>query len=170
MNPMPSTPGPVTVPMPDGEPYIIKSLLSAANHKQEKGVGYRSVGLTLTQRATGHAGETCARSPPLAVPAPVSPISTGWLGRRSSAWRWRCTLLLAQHPELFRAILKADLARELAKAASEPMVARLNVVSDVAWETGMPGTLRLFPDGAIHGLHQGYFPRPRLRSVPPTIT
>ena len=67
---MRSRPHPVTVIMPDGRPYTIKKLLSAANHKQEKGVGYRSVGLTLTQRATGHAGRNlcpfatpgCARS------------------------------------------------------------------------------------------------------------
>ena len=90
-------------------------------------------------------GETFARSPPLAVPAPVSPITTGWLGRRLSVWRWCGTLLLARHPELFRAILKADLARELAKAASEPMVARLNVVSDVAWERECPELFTYFP-------------------------
>ena len=70
MNTMQSRPGPVIVQMPDGQPYIIKRLLSAANHKQEKGQGYRSVGLTLTPRATAHAGlnlcrfatEGCARS------------------------------------------------------------------------------------------------------------
>ena len=84
-----SRPAFVTVPMPDGQPYIIKRLLSAANHKQEKGVGYRSVGLTLTPRATGTPGEISARSPPRAAPARASPVSTGWPGRRSSGRRWR---------------------------------------------------------------------------------
>jgi hypothetical protein len=48
--------GPVTGPMPDGQPYIIKTLLSAANHKQETGVGYRSVRLMLTLCDRGHVG------------------------------------------------------------------------------------------------------------------
>src|SRR5271154_2463639 len=56
MNAMRSKTEPVTVQMPDGQTYIIKKLLSAANHKQEKGEGYVSVGLTLTPRATGRAG------------------------------------------------------------------------------------------------------------------
>ena len=63
-----SSPGSVTIAMPDGQPYIIKTLLSAANHKQKKGADYHSVGLILTPRATGHAGRNlcpsgrCARS------------------------------------------------------------------------------------------------------------
>src|SRR3954452_15736553 len=67
---LPSKSGTVLVEMPDGQPHIIKTLLSAANHKQEKGVGYCSVGLTLTPRATGRSGRSlcpfatrgCARS------------------------------------------------------------------------------------------------------------
>ena len=70
MHRMPSRPGPVTVLMPDGRPYLLKTLLSAANHKQAKGIGYRSVGLILTPRATAHSGRNlcpfatrgCARS------------------------------------------------------------------------------------------------------------
>jgi hypothetical protein len=145
MNPMPATPGPVTIPLPDGEPYIIKSLLSAANHKQEKGLGYRSVGLTLTPRATGHAGRNLC---PFATPGCARSCFAdfdrlAWPKvKRVAVAR---TLLLARHPELFRAILKADLARELAKAASEPLVARLNVVSDVAWERECPELFAQFP-------------------------
>src|SRR5690348_6511214 len=106
--------GSVTVLMPHGQPYVIKRLLSAANHKQEKGVGYRSVGLTLTPRATGHAGRNlcpfatagCARS----CFADFDRLAWPQVKRAAVAR----TLLLARHPELFRALLRADPATELA--------------------------------------------------------
>jgi hypothetical protein len=137
--------GPVTVPMPDGQPYIIKTLLSAANHKQEKGVGYRSVGLTLTPRATGHAGRNlcpyatpgCARS----CFADFDRLAWPRVKRVAVAR----TLLLARHPQLFQAILGADIARELRCAGRLPLVVRLNVVSDVAWERECPGLFAEFP-------------------------
>jgi hypothetical protein len=135
---MPPRPGPVTVPMPDGQPYIIRRLLSAANHKQEKGVGYRSVGLTLTPRATGHAGRNLC---PFATPGCARSCFAGFdrlawpKVKRVAVAR---TLLLSRHPGLFRAILAADIARELALAGSQPLVVRLNVVSDVAWEREYP--------------------------------
>jgi hypothetical protein len=144
---MPSRPGPVLIPMPDGQPYIIKKLLSDANHKQEKGEGYVSVGLTLTPRATGRAGRSlcpfftpgCARScfadyDRLAWPQ----------NKRAAVARTR---LLGRHPDLFQAILKADLAREAGRAhgLGLPLVARLNVVSDVAWEREFPGLFADFP-------------------------
>jgi hypothetical protein len=53
------------------------------------------------------------------------------------------TLLLAEHPDVFRAMLRADIARELAHAAPLPLAARLNVVSNVAWEREFP---ELFPE------------------------
>jgi hypothetical protein len=37
------------VALPDGSSYAIKRLLCYANHKQEKGHGFLSVGLTLTR-------------------------------------------------------------------------------------------------------------------------
>ena len=142
---MRSRPGPVTVLMPDGRPHVLKSLLSAANHKQEKGVGYRSVGLTLTPRATAHSGRNlcpfatagCARS----CFADFDRLAWPQVKRAAVAR----TLLLARHPDLFRAILNADIARELALAGSQPLVARLNVVSDVAWEREYPELFGDFP-------------------------
>jgi hypothetical protein len=138
MSAMHTRPGPVTVTMPDGQPYILKTLLSAANHKQEKSAGYRSVGLTLTPRATGRAGlnlcpfatRGCARS----CFAGFDRLAWPQVKRAAVAR----TLLLARHPELFRALLKADIARELALAGDVPLVVRLNVVSDVAWERKFP--------------------------------
>jgi len=135
---MPTRPGPVTVQMPDGQPYIVKTLLSAANHKQEKGAGYRSVGLTLTPRATGRAGRNLC---PFATKGCARSCFAGFdrlawpQVKRAAVAR---TLLLARHPELFRAILTADLTRELARAGDLPLVARLNVVSDIAWEREWP--------------------------------
>src|SRR5262249_2636095 len=136
---MRSRPRPVTVIMPDGLPYTLKALLSAANHKQEKGQGYHSVGLILTPRATAHAGRNRC------------PFATGGCARSCFAGYDRLawpqvkraavarTLLLVRQSELFQAILKADLARELAHAGPQPLVARLNVVSDIAWERECPG-------------------------------
>ncbi len=138
-----SRPASVTVEMADGQPYILRRLLSAANHKQEKAVGYRSVGLILTPRATAHAGRNLC---PFATPGCARSCFAGFdrlawpQVKRAAVAR---TLLLARDPHLFRAILAADIARELAVAGPEPLVVRLNVVSDVAWERDYP---RLFAD------------------------
>jgi hypothetical protein len=142
---MPPGPGPVTVQLPDGQPYIIRRLLSAANHKQEKGVGYRSVGLTLTPRATGHAGRNLCRfaTPGCARSCFADFDRLAWPQvKRAAVAR---TLLLARNPVLFLAILEADIARELAQAGSQPLVVRLNVVSDVPWEREYPGLFADFP-------------------------
>lgn len=145
MQPILTGPGPVTVTMPDGRPYLLQRLLSAANHKQEKGTGYRSVGLTLTPRATGRAGRSLC---PFATPGCARSCFAdhdrlAWPQvKRAAVARTR---LLTQQPERFRAMLRTDLARELARAGSEPLVARLNVVSDVAWEREDPGLFAAFP-------------------------
>jgi hypothetical protein len=134
MQGMRSRPGPITVQMPDGRPHIIRKLLSTANHKQEKGQGYRSVGLTLTPRATGRAGRNLC---PFATKGCAFSCFAGFdrlawpQVKRAAVAR---TLLLGRQPELFKAILKEDIARELAQAGNLPLVTRLNVVSDVAWE------------------------------------
>jgi hypothetical protein len=131
--------------MPDGRPYTLKTLLSAANYKQEKGIGYRSVGLTLTPRATAHAGRNLC---PFATPGCARSCFAdfdrlAWPQvKRAAVAR---TLLLARDPEAFLALLRSDLARELAAAGSRPLVARLNVVSDVAWEREEPGLFAEFP-------------------------
>jgi hypothetical protein len=141
----PSRPGAVTIPMPDGRPYTLKTLLSAANHKQEKGIGYRSVGLTLTPRATAHSGRNLC---PFATPGCARSCFADYdrlawpQVKRAAVAR---TLLLAREPEVFRALLRSDLARELARAGDLPLVARLNVVSDVAWEREDPGLFAEFP-------------------------
>jgi hypothetical protein len=145
MNAMQIKPGPITIQMADGQPYIIKKLLSAANHKQEKGEGYRSVGLILTPRATGRARRNlcpfatkgCARS----CFADFDRLAWPQVKRAAVAR----TLLLGRHPECFQAILRTDIAREVALAERLPMVVRLNVVSDVAWERECPGLFADFP-------------------------
>jgi hypothetical protein len=135
----------VLIQMPDGQPYIIKKLLSAANHKQEKGEGYRSVGLTLTPRATGRAGRSlcpfATKGCALSCFADYDRLAWPQVKRAAVAR----TLLLGRHPELFHAILRADIAREQANAGPLPLVARLNVVSDVAWEREFPGLFAGFP-------------------------
>jgi hypothetical protein len=133
--------------MPDGRPHVLRTLLSAANHKQEKGIGYRSVGLTLTPRATAHSGRNLC---PFATPGCARSCFADYdrlawpQVKRAAVAR---TLLLARDPETFRALLRADLVRERAAAgrAGVPLVARLNVVSDVAWEREDPGLFADFP-------------------------
>jgi hypothetical protein len=142
---MPPRPAPVTIQLADGQPYLLKKLLSAANHKQEKGVGYRSAGLILTPRATGHAGRSLC---PFATPGCARSCFAdfdrlAWPKvKRAAVAR---TLLLGREPELFQALLRADIARELALANGLPLVVRLNVVSDVAWERECPGLFADFP-------------------------
>ena len=80
------------------------------------------------------------------------------------------TLLLAQHPELFQAILRADIARELRCAGRLPLVARLNVVSDVAWERECPGLFTKFPTGCASWTTRKIFPASSTSAAPPTIT
>src|SRR5438445_13854460 len=48
----------IPVTMPDGSTHVLTALLSHANHKQAKGAGFLSVGLTLTLRTTGRAGRS----------------------------------------------------------------------------------------------------------------
>src|SRR3954447_19074545 len=105
-------PSPVMVPMPDGQPYIIKSLLSKANHKQEKGMGYLSVRLTLTPRATGRSGRNlcphATRGCALSCFADHDRLA--WpQNKRAAVAR---TLLLARDPARFLALLEAELAAE----------------------------------------------------------
>jgi Gene product 88 len=145
MNSTQSKPGRATVRMPDDQTHELKTLLSAANHKQEKGVGYRSVGLTLTPRATGRAGRNlcpfatkgCARS----CFADFDRLAWPQVKRAAVAR----TLLLGQHPDVFQSILRTDIARELVRAGGMRLVVRLNVVSDVAWERESPGLFADFP-------------------------
>jgi hypothetical protein len=131
--------------MPDGQPYIIKKLLSAANHKQEKGAGYRSVGLTLTPRATGRSGRNLC---PFATRGCAGSCFAdfdrlAWPQvKRAAVSR---TLLLSQRPECFQAMLRAEISHEVAHAGPRPLVVRLNVVSDVAWEREYPWLFADFP-------------------------
>ena len=140
-----SSPGSATIAMPDGQPYRIARLLSAANHKQKKGADYHSVGLILTPRATGHAGRNLC---PFATPGCARSCFAGYdrlawpKVKRAAVAR---TLLLARDFELFLDILRSDLARALANAGGLPLVARLNVVSDVAWERECPSLFAEFP-------------------------
>jgi hypothetical protein len=145
MDRLQSKPAPVTVQMPDGRAHVIKTLLSAANHKQEKGEGYRSVGLTLTPRATGRAGRNLC---PFATKGCAHSCFAdydrlAWPQVKQAAVAR--TLLLGREPETFRAMLRADIARELARAGGQPLAVRLNVVSDVAWEREFPALFDQFP-------------------------
>ncbi|MEW4569547.1 hypothetical protein AB1L88_16905 [Tautonia sp. JC769] len=142
-----SRPGPGMVLLPDG-PFIIKKLLSAANCRQRAGRGYISVGLTLTPRATGGGGRNLCPFATRGCSAScfADHDRMAWpQNKRAAVARTR---LLAENPDLFAKILIADLEREreLAGRKGLPLVCRLNVVSDVAWERELPALFSTFPD------------------------
>ena len=58
------------------------------------------------------------------------------------------TMLLGRQPDSFIQMLTADLHREEAAAhrMGQPLVCRLNTVSDVAWEREFPTLFTTFPD------------------------
>lgn len=133
------------VAMPDGSTHGLTTLLSHANHKQAKGAGFLSVGLTLTPRATGRAGRTLCSfaTQGCAVACFADHDRLAWpQNKRVAVARTR---LLAQAPATFFAMLVAELTRAKVRAErlGVKLVCRLNVVSDVAFE-------REFPDLFIH--------------------
>lgn len=140
-------PGAVKVAMPDDTTHVLTTLLSQANHKQAKGTGFLSVGLTLTPRATGRAGRTLCpfASPGCAAACFADYDRLAWpKNKRVAVARTR---LLAQNPERFLALLMADLARQRARAErlGIRLVCRLNVVSDVPFEREYPALFSHFP-------------------------
>jgi hypothetical protein len=140
-------PSAVKVAMPDGSTHVLTQLLSKANHKQAKGAGYLSVGLTLTPRATGRAGRSfCSFATQGCAAACFADYNRlAWpQNKRVAVARTR---LLAQNPEMFFLLLVNDLARESARAErlGVSLVCRLNVVSDVPFERDYPALFTRFP-------------------------
>jgi hypothetical protein len=139
--------GAIRVSLPDGSTHVLTKLLSQANHKQAKGVGFLSVGLTLTPRVTGRAGRTLC---PFATPGCAAACFADYdrlawpKNKRVAVARTR---LLAKDPELFFNLLVADLARESTRAErlGISLVCRLNVVSDVPFEREFPSLFTRFP-------------------------
>ncbi len=137
----------IRVSLPDGSIHVLTRLLSQANHKQAKGTGFLSVGLTLTPRATSRAGRTlCAFATPGCAAACFAGYDRlAWpQNKRVAVARTR---LLAQDPERFFALLEADLTQEAARAdrLGIRLVCRLNVVSDVPFERERPELFTRFP-------------------------
>lgn len=137
----------VSVALPDGSTHVLTRLLSHANHKQAKGAGFLSVGLTLTPRATGRAGRTCCSfaTPGCAAACFADYDRLAWpQNKRVAVARTR---LLTQNPDIFFRLLAHDLARESARAhrLGVRLVCRLNVVSDVPFEQECPALFSRFP-------------------------
>lgn len=138
----------ISVAMPDGSTHVLSKLLSQANHKQAKGVGFLSVGLTLTPRATGGAGRTfCSFATKGCAAACFADYNRlAWPhNKRVAVARTR---LLTQNRGMFFAMLTHDLGRESARAErlGIKLVCRLNVVSDVAFEQECPELFTRFPN------------------------
>jgi hypothetical protein len=137
----------ISVAMPDGSTHALTKLLSHANHKQAKGAGFLSVGLTLTPRATGRAGRTfCSFATQGCAAACFADYDRlAWpKNKRVAVARTR---LLTQNPAMFFVLLMDDLARENARAErlGIRLVCRLNVVSDVPFEREYPPLFVRFP-------------------------
>jgi hypothetical protein len=133
--------------MPDGSTHVLARLLSHANHKQAKGAGFLSVGLTLTPRATGRAGRSfCSFATQGCAAACFADYDRlAWpQNKRVAVARTR---LLTQNPEMFFVLLVDNLAQESARAErlGVKLVCRLNVVSDVPFEREYPALFARFP-------------------------
>jgi hypothetical protein len=138
----------ISVAMPDGSTHFLTTLLSQANHKQVKGIGFLSVGLTLTPRATGRSGRTfcsfATRGCAAACFADYDRLA--WpQNKRVAVARTR---LLAQNREMFFVMLTKDVARasDRAERLGVRLVCRLNVVSDVPFEREYPALFARYPD------------------------
>jgi hypothetical protein len=140
-------PSAVVVAMPDGSTHVLTNLLSKANHKQAKGAGFLSVGLTLTPRATGRAGRSFCRFATQGCAAACFADYNRLAWPRNKRVAVARTRLLAQNPEMFFVLLVNDLVRENARAErlGVSLVCRLNVVSDVPFEREHPALFARFP-------------------------
>ena len=138
----------ISVEMPNGSTHILTRLLSQANHKQAKGAGFLSVGLTLTPRATARAGRTFCSFATQGCAAACFADHDRLAWPRNKRVAVARTRLLTQNPEMFFALLMSDLARETARAKrlGVSLVCRLNVVSDVPFERECPTLFARFPD------------------------
>ena len=142
-----ATPGAIGVTMPDGSSHVLATLLSRANHKQAKGVGFLSVGLTLTPRTTGRAGRTCCLFATQGCAAAYFADYDRLAWPKNKRVAVARTRLLTQNPEMFFVQLMDNLARESARAErlGVKLVCRLNVVSDVPFERECPTLFARFP-------------------------
>lgn len=138
---------PRLIAMPDGTEYRLTRILSSANNAQQRGRGYRAVGVTLTPMATGgagrnlcpHATKGCSR----ACFARHDRLAW-WQNKRAAVAR---TQLLALEPDVFLEALIEELTRAAAAAGrrGQTVVCRLNVVSDFPYEREMPSLFTRLP-------------------------
>ena len=106
-------PKPVAVMLPDGQPYVIKRLLSLANGRQDRGKGYFSVGLTLTPATSGRSGRNlCLHATRGCVSSCFADVGRlAWPQNKKAAVAR--TLFLVREPGMFMDMLRADLSKEL---------------------------------------------------------
>lgn len=135
----------ISVKMPDGSTYEIKSLLADgdSNAKLTKsnksGKGYLTFGLSLSPAHTS-GYQTCASSSP---GCRAACLYTSGHGRTSTVQRCRVakTIAFFEQREMFMAMLYEELNKAYKKAQKQDKdcAVRLNIVSDVMWETeGVP--------------------------------
>jgi hypothetical protein len=137
----------VSVEMPDGTTHVLTKLLSEANHKQAKGVGFLNVGLTLTPRGTGRAGRSFCSFATRGCAASCFAEYNRLAWPQNKRVAVARTRLLTQNPEMFFALLTHDLAKASTRAdrLGVRVVCRLNIVSDVPFEEEHPELFSRFP-------------------------
>lgn len=137
-----------SVAMPDGSTHVLTTLLSHANHKQAKGTGFLSVGLTLTPRATGRSGRTLCSFATQGCAAACFADHDRLAWPQNKRVAMARTRLLTQAPATFYSMLVAELTRAKIRAErlGVKLVCRLNVVSDVAFEFEFPDLFIRFTD------------------------
>lgn len=140
----------LTVKLPDGSDYQIKTLLANgdSNTKLSKsnksGKGYLTFGLSLAPAHTS-GYNTCASSSP---GCRAACLFTAGHGRMDSVQRCRIakTRLFFEERDAFMELLSIELRQAERKAEKKDLhcAVRLNVVSDVMWET--TGIIQKFPN------------------------
>jgi hypothetical protein len=139
-----------TVNMLDGSVYTVKTLLADgdSNVKLSKsnasGKGFLTVGLSLSPaKESGY--EMCASRSPGCTQACLFTAGMGKFKNVKLA-RIAKTRLFFQDRDLFLSMLRAELCKwqDKARKQNKTLACRLNVVSDVMWETVCPSLFKEF--------------------------
>jgi hypothetical protein len=140
----------VLVAMPDHSVYTLSSLLSTKNAKLEKTnlakARYYVTGLSLAPANTS-GFEVCKGRSKGCTKACLFYAGQGRFANVQRA-RVAKTRLWFLHPDAFKSLLIADIrkAQATAKNRRAKLAIRLNVLSDMQWETLFPELFTMFPD------------------------
>ena len=140
----------ITVKLPNGSEYVVKSLLADGDSNakltksNESGKGYLTFGLSLSPAQTS-GYQTCSSSSAGCRAACLFTAGHGATQPVKDA-RIAKTIAYFEQRDTFMGMLESELAKASKKAAKQNKrcAVRLNIVSDVMWEN--EGLMELFPE------------------------